>query len=89
MAQVREYTLTSAIGNFSFTRDIPMSLAKLVRDTVMAEYLNSKRGRGRMKTARDCQAFMHENASKTLAEVPFTLDLLDEPKVAVVTDDED
>lgn len=47
-------TLTSKVGKFIFDDEMPISKAKLIRDTVMGQILNPQDGR---KIKTDDQAF--------------------------------
>lgn len=65
------YTLTSKVGRFTFENNVPLGLAKLVRDTAMGWLL----GDGKGKTAEAVQQFMLDHQSSVLASVRFDLKL--------------
>lgn len=52
-------TLTSKIGKFEFSDEITLSMAKLIRDTVMGQILSPPEGTPRLKrNAKSIKAFV-------------------------------
>lgn len=52
-------TLTCKIGRFVFNNRTPLSYAKLIRDTVQAQFLEPTDGR-KLRTAEDCENFVEQ-----------------------------
>jgi hypothetical protein len=67
---------TSAIGNFFFDENVPISLAKLVRDTVVVTVRTPKTGDPRITDADSARAFIRNSNSQQLAKIDFDLVLI-------------
>lgn len=67
---------TSKLGNFDFDDSTPLSLAKLVRDTVTAQWFNPSPGSQRLKNEDDCYQMIRGHSSQILADVGFDLEIL-------------
>jgi hypothetical protein len=65
--------LTSAIGNFFFDENVPISLAKLVRDTVVVTVRTPKTGDPRITDEDSARAFIRNSNSQQLAKIDFDL----------------
>lgn len=80
----------SPIGKFEFHDDVLLSHAKLVRDTVVGQWLNPKPGAKRLKTLKDVHEFMASHSSNLLTKLEFDLSLADHvPHAAEETELED
>jgi len=65
------------LGIFTFPEGIPVSLVKLVANTVSGQYFFSKPGETVLHSEEDCYTFMRNHPSNVLVqEVPFTLEIL-------------
>lgn len=67
--------LTCKIGKFTFEDDVPYSLAKLLRDTVMGQMLAPKQREQIVETEEDAHTFMAACESAVLRNIPFELEL--------------
>lgn len=68
------HKFTCALGTFTFSRRTSLAVAKLVRDTVMGQFFNPKPGEPKLKTEVDCQEFIRNHPSHTIANVGFDLE---------------
>lgn len=82
MANTSNMTMTTKIGNFTFRKDVPLSHAKLLRDSVLGQFLNPQGG-GRITCEAEAQDFAYEHLGRDLSCIPFNLELNEEylPKV--------
>lgn len=72
--KTRELTFTCNLGVFTFGSNVKLSLAKLLRDSVMARYFNPPSGQKRLKTEQDIYEFT-DTLSPALASIDFDLEL--------------
>lgn len=70
-----DLTFTSKLGRFTFDANVPLSLAKLLRDSVTGQFFNPRTNEPRLHTEEDCQDYARNHLSKTLGEVPFDLEI--------------
>lgn len=68
-----EITLTSQLCHFTFSSDVVLSHAKLIRDTVMGQVFTPKRGGRRIKNSQDIYNFVKHDCDEQLAKIPFTV----------------
>jgi len=69
----RQLILTSKLGTFTFKKGTSLSLAKLVRDTVIGQWFAPKPGEVKLKDAGNCYAFIRNHPSALLADTEFVL----------------
>lgn len=75
--QNNSWKLTSKVGTFIFSKKTPLSVAKLVRDTVMGEVLGvqSPNGHSKIHSEADAQEFIKNAQSHILANVKFRFEM--------------
>ncbi len=66
-------TLTSPIGKFIFGEDTSPSHAKLIRDTIVGQWLNPKIRTNHLHSVEDAMMFMRQHPSHTIANIWFDL----------------
>ena len=64
-------TLTSAAGRFTFSKETPLSQAKLIRDTVTSQILKPNTSLPSIHTEEDAQAFMLSHVAGPTVKVGF------------------
>lgn len=75
--------LTCKIGKFTFEEGTPLSLAKLVRDTVMGQMLAPKSRERIIDNEDDAYAFIRSSDSALISRVAFELELSDHVKTHI------
>ena len=65
--------LTSKIGKFEFEDDVLLSHAKVIRDTVVGQWLSPKPGTQILRTLENVDSFMRGHSSRLIAETAFKL----------------
>lgn len=68
--------IQTKLGYFYFDNSVPDSHAKLIADTVTAQWFNPKPTEPRLKTKLDCQNFVLDRCSDRLAIHEFDLTIL-------------
>lgn len=67
---------SSAIGNFFFDKNVAPSKAKLIRDTVVGQFLNPKPGAPQITSKASAQEFIRDHPAQVLAVIPFNFEFL-------------
>lgn len=70
--------MTCKVGKFTFPDGTPLSLAKLVRDTVMGQMLNPKQRELPVHTEAEAYELIRRSESTTLRETVFGFELTEE-----------
>lgn len=74
--RVHEFrTLTSPIGQFIFSKEIPLSCCKIVRDAVTSQYLKPIPGLMLIRSEQNAHQFMLSHVAGPSSHVNFELRL--------------
>lgn len=65
------YVLTSAVGKFTFSKEVVLSHAKLIRDSVTAQRLKPQPGLMLIRSAHEATTFMLEHVAGPASRVNF------------------
>ena len=66
-------TLTCKMGKFTFDKGVSLSTAKLIRDSVMAQYFSPKGDMLKIKGPQDAHALVKNTFGSDWADIPFTV----------------
>lgn len=78
--EVNEIILTSKLGRFIFDRSVKLSHAKIVRDTITAQFFDPDPKRIMIDTEEDAYKYMRHHPTAEFASVPFAVSF--DPAVA-------
>lgn len=67
--------LRNKLGTFIFDQATPLSLAKLVRDTVTGQWFSPRPGSFRLRNEMDCVVYIRDQASDVIAYIPFSVEI--------------
>lgn len=67
-----EITFVTPVGKFGFSKQVPLSHAKLIRDAVMGQILNPKSNEPRLRNSQDIYDYARDRLGHALARVSFT-----------------
>lgn len=85
MARNDDMTLTCKLGRFTLSKKVPLSHAKLLRDSVMGQFFNPQGGH-RIVDEASAQDYAYEHLGRDLAKIPFSLEI-DEKYAYTVIDE--
>lgn len=66
-------TFTTRMGNFTFDKDILLSKAKLIRDSVVGQFFNPKPNEPRIRNEQDAHDYVRNHLGRDLEWIPFEL----------------
>jgi len=66
-------TFINKLGTFTFHEDIPLVLAKLIRDTITGQWFNPKPGEPLLTSVQSCYNYILSSDSRVLSVIPFKL----------------
>lgn len=70
----REVTLTSRVGRFTFDKKIPISKAKLIRDSIVGQVFNRNMGTPKIENEQDAYDYVH-HLGRDLEVIPFSFEM--------------
>ena len=76
MAKLRDHeymTLTSPAGRFTFSKEVILSHAKLIRDAITAQRLNRNPALPAIRTPEEAQQYMLNHVGGRASQVNFTV----------------
>lgn len=71
-AEPASITFTTKMGNFTFHKNVQLSKAKLIRDSVMGQFFSPKTDGPRIKNEADAHNYVR-SVSRDLEGIPFSL----------------